>query len=88
LLSGVTAARAILEGVSAQEFQSAFLARRRTQLAWANAVDATFKSSPARTLSVAATAALPSLARLAANLTRVRGVAELTGFHAMQSPGA
>jgi flavin-dependent dehydrogenase len=79
LLSGVTAARAILEGISAQRFQSAFLARRRAQFAWASAVDATFKSSAARALSVAATAALPSLARLAANLTRVRGVAELTG---------
>lgn len=79
LLSGVTAAHAILEGIPAQRFQSAFLARRRAQLMWASAADATFKWSPARALSVAATAALPSLARLVANLTRVRGVAELTG---------
>jgi len=79
LASGVTAARAILEGVPAGQFQSEFLARTRSQLLWANAVDATFKSAPARRLSVAAMAALPSLARLVANLTRARGVAELTG---------
>lgn len=79
LSSGVTAARAILQGMPAQEFQSTFLARTRTQLMWANAVDATFKSAPARAFAVVATAALPSLARLIANLTRVPGVAELTG---------
>lgn len=79
LSSGVTAARAILQGVPAQEFQAAFLARTRSQLMWASAVDATFKSAPARALGVAATGALPTLARLVVNLTRVRGVAELTG---------
>ncbi len=79
LSSGVAAAHAILDGVPAQRFQEAFLARARSQLLWASAVDATFKSAPARALTVAATAALPSLARLVVNLTRVRGVAELTG---------
>jgi flavin-dependent dehydrogenase len=82
LLSGITAARAILEGVPASRFQTAFLARTHSQLMWANAVDTTFKSWPGRALSVAATAALPWLARLAASLTRVRGV------HATRGPGA
>lgn len=74
LSSGMQAACAILAGTPAQKFQSDFLARVRSQLLWATAVDATFKSAPTRRLSVAATAALPSLARLVANLTRVKGI--------------
>ncbi len=79
LSSGLAAAHAVLQGAPAHAFQSAFLARTRTQLRWAKAVDATFKSAPARTLSVAATAALPWLTQLVARLTRLKGVAELTG---------
>jgi flavin-dependent dehydrogenase len=74
LASGLAAAHAVLEGKSAHDFQTAFLQRTRPQLRWAKLVDATFKSAPARALSVAATAALPPLARLMANLTRVRDV--------------
>jgi hypothetical protein len=79
LSSGLAAANAVLQAVPAHEFHSAFLAQTRTQLRWARAVDATFKSAPARTLSVAATAALPWLTQLVANLTRLRSVGELTG---------
>jgi flavin-dependent dehydrogenase len=78
LSSGLAAARAVMHGAPAQTFQSDFLARTRTQLRWARAVDASFKSAPARSLSVAAMAALPWLARLVARLTRMQGVAELT----------
>ncbi len=74
LSSGLAAANAVLQGAPAENFQRDFLARTRTQLRWARAVDATFKSAPARRLGVAATAAIPSLARLAASLTRVRGI--------------
>jgi flavin-dependent dehydrogenase len=83
LSSGLAAAHAVLRGATAQDFQKAFLSRTRAQLRWASAVDATFKSAPARRLSVAATAVLPSLARLIASLTRVKGVAELTGAAAV-----
>jgi flavin-dependent dehydrogenase len=79
LASGLAAAQAAASGAAAREFQSAFLARTRTQMRWAQAIDATFKSAAARAVTVAATSALPSLARLVAGLTRVKGVAELTG---------
>jgi len=79
LSSGLAAAHAVRSGATAEHFHKDFLARTRSQLVWARAVDATFKSALARRLSVAATAALPSLARLVANLTRVKSVAELTG---------
>jgi flavin-dependent dehydrogenase len=74
LSSGLAAAHAVLSGTPAQDFHTAYLAGTRAQLRWARVVDATFKSAPSRRLSVAATAAVPSLARLAANLTRLRGV--------------
>ena len=77
LSSGLAAAHAVLEGTSAQDFQTAYLKRTRAQLRWARLVDATFKSATARTVSVAATAALPALARIIADLTRVRDVEAL-----------
>ncbi len=74
LSSGLAAAHAVLQGAPAHEFQSAFLARTQTQMLWARAVDASLKWAPTRRLGVAATAAIPSLARLAASLTRIRGI--------------
>jgi flavin-dependent dehydrogenase len=79
LSSGLAAAHAVLEGKSAGALQAAFLKRIRAQLLWAQAVDATFKSAATRAFAVGAVALLPSLARLVASLTRVKGVAELTG---------
>jgi flavin-dependent dehydrogenase len=79
LSSGLAAAQAVLEARSAGEFQRAFLKRIRAQFFWAQAVDATFKSAPTRAFAVGAVALLPSLARLVASLTRVKGVPELTG---------
>lgn len=79
LSSGVAAAQAVLAGRSAGEFQRSFLQRVRRQFFWAKAVEATFKSAPLRALGVGAVAALPSLAGLAASLTRLKGVDELIG---------
>ncbi len=78
LSSGLAAARALLQGSSAGDFQQAFLARVRTQFLWAQTVDVTFKSALTRALGVRAVAAAPPLARIIANLTRVRGIEELT----------
>ena len=79
LSSGAIAARARLMGVSADEFQRDFLKRTSAQFLSAKVVDAAFKSAPTRALGVRAVAVLPSLARLAASLTRVKDVAALTG---------
>jgi flavin-dependent dehydrogenase len=78
LASGLAAAHAVLSSQPAQGFQADFLAQRRTQFFWARAVDATFKSSIARALSVGAMGALPQLATLIASLTRVKGFKEMT----------
>ena len=78
LASGLAAAHAVLSSQPAQGFQADFLARRRTQFFWARAVDATFKSSIARSLSVGAMGVLPQLATLIASLTRVKGFKEMT----------
>ena len=79
LSSGLAAARAVLGGQGAGEFQRDFLARIRTQFLWARAVEATFRYAPARAFSVGAIAVAPALVGLIANLTRVRGIAGLTG---------
>ena len=79
LSSGLAAAHAVLAGRPAEAFQAAFLSRIRAQFFWARAVEATFKTEPARSFTVGAVALAPALARLVASLTRVRGVAELTG---------
>ena len=55
------------------------LARIRAQFLWARAVEATFRYAPARSFGVAAVALAPGLVGLIANLTRVRGIAGLTG---------
>jgi flavin-dependent dehydrogenase len=78
LSSGLAAAQAVLAAKSAGDFQTAFLERIRAQFLWARAVDATFKSAATRAFAVGAVAALPSLARLVASLTRVKGVPEMT----------
>jgi flavin-dependent dehydrogenase len=79
LSSGVAAAKAVLSGKPAGAFQRAFLAQTRAQFLWARGLDAAFKSELSRTVSIAAIAALPPLAGLAANLTRLKGIDALTG---------
>jgi flavin-dependent dehydrogenase len=79
LSSGLEAARAVLAGHGAAAFQADFLARIRAQFLWARAVEATFRYAPARSFGVGAVALAPGLVGLITNLTRVRGVAGLTG---------
>ena len=79
LSSGLAAARAVLGGRSAGEFQADFLARIRAQFMWARAVETTFRYGPARAFGVNAVAVAPGIVGLIANLTRVRGIAGLTG---------
>lgn len=79
LSSGLAAAHAVLGGQSASEFQADFLARIRAQFLWARAVEATFRYAPARSFSVGAISVAPGIVGLIAGLTRVRGVARLTG---------
>jgi flavin-dependent dehydrogenase len=78
LASGLAAAHSVLRSQTAQGFQVDFLARRRTQFLLARAVDATFKSSIARALSVGSMRVLPQLATLIASLTRVKDFEEMT----------
>lgn len=82
LSSGIAAAQALLAHVEAGDYQRAFLKRVGAQLNVARAVDAAFTMEPTRAVGVRAVAALPSLARLIANLTRVRDVGRLTGVAA------
>jgi flavin-dependent dehydrogenase len=77
LSSGIAAAQAVLGGLSAGQFQAAFLERVRRQFRWARLIEATFNSAPLRSLAVGTVAAWPALAGLAANVTRVKGVGEL-----------
>ena len=79
LSSGLAAARAVLDGRGAGTFQADFLARIRAQFLWARAVEATFAYAPARTFGVGAVALAPGIVGLIASLTRVRGIAALTG---------
>ncbi len=79
LSSGLAAARAVLGARPADEFQADFFARIRAQFLWARAVEATFAYAPARAFGVGAIAVAPGLVGLIANLTRVRGIAGLTG---------
>ena len=78
LASGIAAARAVLAGRSAHDFQADYLARIRAQFRWARAVEATFRYAPIRTFGVNAVSLAPAIVGLIANMTRVRGVAGLT----------
>jgi len=77
LSSGVAAAQAVIAGRTAEAFQRSFLHRVRGQFFWARAVEAAFKSAPLRALSIGAVGAMPKLAGLAVNLTRVKDVADI-----------
>jgi hypothetical protein len=77
LSSGVAAAQAVIAGRTAEAFQRSFVHRVRGQFFWARAVEAAFKSAPLRALSIGAVGAMPKLAGLAVNLTRVKDVADI-----------
>lgn len=78
LSSGMSAARAVIAGQTAHDFQKAALARLRPQFFWARAAEYAFKSPFAQTASITALSFVPSLGGLIAELTRVRGVKALT----------
>jgi len=79
LSSGLEAARTVLAGRGAAAFQADYLGRIRAQFLWARAVERTFRYAPARSFGVGAVALAPGIVGLIANLTRVRGIAGLTG---------
>jgi flavin-dependent dehydrogenase len=76
LSSGIAAARAILNGISAGEFQRTIIARLRPQMRWANAASLCFSTSTGRLLGRMAAKALPGLMGkvipLMINATRLR----------------
>jgi flavin-dependent dehydrogenase len=79
LSSGIGAAQAILADDEAAAFQQSFLARVRTQFLCAKAIDGLFKSAITRALGVRAVSALPAIARIGTNLTRVKDAARVAG---------
>ncbi len=78
LSSGLAAARAVISGQAAADFQKASLARIGPQFFWAGAAERAFKSPLAQAISITAMSLVPQLAGLVAGLTRVRGVEALT----------
>ncbi len=70
LMSGILAAEAVLQGQTAEQFQSSFHVRTRRQFRWASAVDVSFKTSLTRFMSIGAVAAFPILATSLARRTR------------------
>jgi flavin-dependent dehydrogenase len=74
LSSGIEAARAVLNGASAGDFQKIFLRRLASQFRWANAIDLAFRSEAGRRIGVAAIGAFPALATRLTALTRLPGI--------------
>jgi flavin-dependent dehydrogenase len=72
LASGITAARAILAGGSAEDYQRAYVGGLRGQIALAKAISGTFRSAFLRQVSVRAASWLPGLAAGVARATRLR----------------
>jgi menaquinone-9 beta-reductase len=76
LLTGLNAARAVLQNRAASEFQSATIAKLKPQIAWAKLANFAFVNAPAQRLTAAmarvAPWALPKLATFIAGRTRLR----------------
>jgi menaquinone-9 beta-reductase len=76
LYTGITAARAVLSGQSAGEFQAKAIAKLKPQIAWAKVANVAFVNATAQrvTAAVARVApwAVPGLARFVVNRTRLR----------------
>jgi flavin-dependent dehydrogenase len=76
LLTGMTAARAVVSGQSAGEFQANAIAKLRPQIAWAKVANVAFVNATAQrvTSAVARVApwAVPGIARFVVNRTRLR----------------
>ena len=78
LSSGLRAARAVLAGEPAGAYQRAQLRRLGSQFRWAGLAHLAFKSRAMREIGVWALGVAPRLVSTIAELTRVRGVEELT----------
>jgi flavin-dependent dehydrogenase len=76
LHTGVAAARAVLDGRSAGEFQAKAIAKLKPQIAWAKVANVAFVNATAQRLTSAvarvAPWAVPGIARFVANRTRLR----------------
>jgi flavin-dependent dehydrogenase len=77
LASGLEAARAVLAGEHAGNYQTRATARTRNQFRWARALHRSFRTSAARALSIGAIWAMPCLASSLAEATRTRGIERL-----------
>jgi flavin-dependent dehydrogenase len=71
LMSGIAAARAILEDVPASKFQKRFLHGLGRQFRWAGAVDAVFARRVGRRLAIGAVGVMPGLATSLIHRTRL-----------------
>jgi flavin-dependent dehydrogenase len=76
LHTGMTAARAVLSGQSAGEFQAKTIAKLKPQIAWAKVANVAFVNATAQRLTAAvarvAPWAVPGIARFVVNRTRLR----------------
>ncbi|HUD84805.1 MAG TPA: hypothetical protein VMR17_00075, partial [Xanthobacteraceae bacterium] len=76
LHTGSVAARAVLDGRSAGEFQANAIAKLKPQIAWAKVANVAFVNATAQRLTGAvarvAPWAVPSIARFVVNRTRLR----------------
>jgi len=71
LASGIRAARAVLQGEGAGEFQKDFAGCLKRQFALAKAVSVLFRSGPTRRLAIGTMALLPAVASQLARATRL-----------------
>ena len=73
---GIAAARAVLDGQSAGEFQAKTIAKLKPQIVWAKVVNVAFVNATAQRLTAAvarvAPWAVPGIARFVVNRTRLR----------------
>jgi menaquinone-9 beta-reductase len=76
LHTGMTAARAVLDGRTAGQFQAEAIAKLRPQIAWAKVANVAFVNATAQRVSAAvarvAPWAVPGIARFVVNRTRLR----------------
>jgi flavin-dependent dehydrogenase len=76
LQTGMTAARAVLDGQSAGQFQAKTIAKLKPQIAWAKVANVAFVNATAQRVTAAVAGvvpwAVPGLARFVVNRTRLR----------------
>jgi flavin-dependent dehydrogenase len=82
LASGLSAARALLDGTRASAYQRTALTRLRAQFRWARLLQMALTNGPMRALGIAALAAAPSLASVMVELTRARALDDLLSARA------